>query len=106
MVNSSPMFCKVFDTFTPQTKSTTRPLPDEVPTVDFVVSVAVSDSLGFIGSPVNSMYEPSAMVKVFSGMTGSSYFISPELMVYRPRRMTPSEVLYCMRISPPPMTST
>ena len=46
------------------------------------------------------------MVKVFSGITGNWYFISPLLMVYRPKSCIPSKSVYVMRSSPPPSTFT
>ena len=54
-VNSSPMSCSVFVTFTPQSKSTVRLLPDSEPTFAFTRSVAVMFRRGFITLPVNSM---------------------------------------------------
>ena len=104
-VNSRPMSLSVLVILTPQSKSTLRPTPLLLETVALVRSVAVMFSVGFMGSPVNSMYEPSLMVNVFSGMTGSEYFISPLDRVYRPRSCRLSVGVYCMRSVPPPMRS-
>ena len=76
-VNSTPMLLTDRLMMTPQSNVTERPAPPSPATVALVRSVAMMFSDGFIGSPVNSMYEPFWMVKVFSGMTGSEYFISP-----------------------------
>ena len=55
MRNSIPGDDSVFDSFTPQVKSTTRPMPVPSFTVAFTASVAVMFSVGSMGSPVNSM---------------------------------------------------
>ena len=49
------MSLSVLVTMTPEVNSTVRPLPDVPPTVDLVVSLAVMLSVGFMGSPLNSM---------------------------------------------------
>ena len=54
-VNSTPMLLRVWVIFTPQSKSTLRPAPLEPETVALVRSVAVMLSVGFMGSPVNSI---------------------------------------------------
>ena len=58
-VNSRPMSLSVFVIFTPQSNVTLRPTPLAPDTVALVRSVAAIFSAGFMGSPVNSIYEPS-----------------------------------------------
>ena len=90
MMNCSPMSFSVLVMTTPQSNVTNRPWLPSVLTDALVRSVAVMSSRGFMGSPVNSTKLPSCMVKVFSGMMGIEYFISPAASVYRPVRLRPS----------------
>ncbi len=80
MMNSSPMLLSVWLIATPQLKVTDCVVPSTV-ALALVSSVAVMLSFGFMSSPVNSTYEPSAILNVFSGITGREYFISPSLTV-------------------------
>ena len=54
-VNSRPMSCSVLVTFTPQSNSTVRLLPDSEGTFAFTCSVAAMFRRGFITLPLNSM---------------------------------------------------
>ena len=54
MTKASPRLFSVCDSFTPQTKSTGRPLVSPSPTVALTFSVAVMWSVGLYTSPVNS----------------------------------------------------
>lgn len=54
MTNSTPMSGNVFDSLTPQSKSTMRPCEfSDDATAVFTFSVAVMLSVGFIGFPVH-----------------------------------------------------
>ena len=55
MINWIPGFSKVWLSFTPQMKSTERPLPSPSFTVVLMSSVAVMLRVGLNGSPVNWM---------------------------------------------------